>query len=82
MIGGCHPEGNLWVDYSRYVCLVGWVGDVHHNLWGKLVGLHMAAHLVVAYNSSPKGMAVLQLEVCGHGHLGQLNLLELQQMWM
>ena len=43
---------NLWVDYSRYVCLVGWVGDVHHHLWGRLGGLQVAVHLVVAYYSS------------------------------
>ena len=42
---------------------MGWVGDVHHHVRGKLGGLKVAAHLVVAYNSRPKGMAGMQLEV-------------------
>ena len=71
------------MDYSRYVCLMGWVGDVHHHfVWGRIGGLKVASHLLVAYNLSQRGMASMQLEVWGHGHLGQLKLLELQQMWM
>ena len=58
------------------------VGDVYHHVWGRLGGLKVAAHLVVAYNSSQRGMAGMQLEVWGHGHLGQLYLPELQLMWM
>ena len=50
-MGGWHLESNLWLNYSRYVCLVGWVGDVHHHLWEGLGGLKVAAHLVVTYNS-------------------------------
>ena len=64
------------MDYSRYVCLMGWVGDVPHPVWGRLGGPWVDAHLVVAYNSSQRGMAGMQLEVWGHGHLGQLRLLE------
>ena len=45
------------------------VGDVYHIVWGKLGGLKVDAHLVVAYNSGPKGVAGMQLEVWGHGHL-------------